>query len=226
MSQKPIVAVTTDVKFVDGYNWHATVETYLKALVRVADVIPVLVPSLGDEIDFADLLARVDGVLVTGSRSNVHPELYGAEETEITGPHDRDRDGTSLPLIRDAIDAGVPMLAICRGIQELNVALGGSLISEVQELEGRMDHRASNADHNDIRFRIRHKAHIRDGGRLDRILGGPQVDINSLHRQAIGRLADGLTIEATAEDGTVEAVSVDCARAFAIGVQWHPEYWA
>ena len=123
MSQKPIVAVTTDVKFVDGYNWHATVETYLKALVRVADVIPVLVPSLGDEIDFADLLARVDGVLVTGSRSNVHPELYGAEETEITGPHDRDRDGTSLPLIRDAIDAGVPMLAICRGIQELNVAL-------------------------------------------------------------------------------------------------------
>jgi putative glutamine amidotransferase len=221
----PIVAVAADVKELDGYAWHAVVDVYLKAIAVGAGAIPVVLPSLGGAIDPRALLERVDGLLLPGSRSNVHPSHYGEAPHEKAEPYDPHRDAVTLPLIQAAIDRGVPMFAICRGMQELNVALGGSLIAEVQEHEGRHDHRAPVSDVQAERFAIRQPVHIVPGGTLSRIFDADTIQVNSLHRQAVGRLAEGLAAEATAPDGTIEAVSVKHATAFALGVQWHPEYW-
>ncbi len=171
----PLVAVTADVRDADGYRWHAAAETYVKAVTIGLGGLPVVVPSLGDALDIEALLERVDGVLVTGSRSNVHPPLYGAEADAASEPYDHARDATTLPLIRAALRHGVPLLAICRGFQELNVALGGTLISEVQELPGRHDHRAPVSDVQAERFAIRQDVVITTGGCLGRIVEDAQA---------------------------------------------------
>lgn len=223
---QPIVAVSTDVRQFENYTWHAAPRQYLEAAVSAAGVLPVLVPSFGERLDLEALLARVDGVMLTGSKSNVDPSLYGGEATEENGPYDRDRDATTIPLIRLAIARGVPLLAICRGMQELNVALGGTLDSEIQDMEGRIDHRAPVSDDQDVRFAIRQKVGIRPGTCLAGVFGAGEIMVNSVHRQAVGLLGSRLQAEAVAEDGTLEAVSVVGSPAFAVGVQWHPEYWA
>jgi putative glutamine amidotransferase len=223
---QPLVAVATDVKAFENYVWHATPQQYLEAAVSAAGVLPLLVPSFGERLDLDALLAAVDGVMVTGSKSNVHPSLYGGVPSEADGPYDPARDSTTLPLIRKAVEQGVPLLAICRGIQEMNVALGGTLATEIQEREGAIDHRAPRSENQDERFAIRQTVSIRPGSCLAAVFGAGEIMVNSLHRQGIGRLGPGLDVEAVAEDGTVEAVSVRGARAFAVGVQWHPEYWA
>lgn len=222
----PVVLFTSDVKTFDDYVWHAAPDTYLKAVLAEAGAMPVIVSAFGDRLDFDAVLDRVDGLVVTGAKSNVHPSRYGVVATDAMGPFDEARDATSLPLIRRSIERGIPLLAICRGIQELNVALGGSLVSEVQELPGRIDHRHPDAPTQDGRFAIRHGVTIATGGCLGRVLGEDEIAVNSLHRQAVGRLADGLVVEAKAPDGTIEAVSVRDAPGFTLGVQWHPEYWA
>lgn len=223
---QPLVAVATDVKQFDNYTWHAAPQQYLEAAISGAGVLPVLVPSFGARIDFDELLDAVDGVMITGSKSNVHPSLYGGEATEANGPYDPARDSTTLPLIRRAIERGVPLLTICRGIQELNVALGGTLATEIQERQGSLDHRAVVSDNQDERFAIRQPVQIKPGSCLAGVFGAGEILVNSVHRQAVDRLGDRLQIEAVASDGTVEAVSVKDSRAFAVGVQWHPEYWA
>jgi putative glutamine amidotransferase len=223
--RQPLVAVSTDVRQFDNYSWHAAPAQYLEAAIAGAGVFPLLVPSLGDRLDLDQLLASVDGVMVTGSKSNVHPSLYGGDPSEANGPYDPDRDATTLPLIRKAIDRGVPLLAICRGIQELNVALGGTLAAELQEREGSLDHRAPVSGDQDERFAIRQNVSIAPGSCLAGVFGAGDIKVNSVHRQGIDRLGSRLQVEAVAEDGTVEAVSVRDARAFAVGVQWHPEYW-
>jgi putative glutamine amidotransferase len=223
---QPLVAVSTDVKQFENYTWHAAPRQYLDAAIAVANVFPLLVPSFGDRLDLDELLSSVDGVMITGSKSNVHPSLYGGDASEANGPYDHDRDATTLPLIRRAIELGVPLLAICRGIQEMNVALGGTLFTEVQEIEGRIDHRAPVSDAQDERFAIRQTVTIKPGSCLAGIFGAGSVPVNSVHRQAVDRLGARLQVEAVAEDGTVEAVSVVDSPAFAVGVQWHPEYWA
>jgi putative glutamine amidotransferase len=223
---QPLVAVSTDVRQFDNYTWHATPQQYIEAAVTAAGVFPLLVPSFGDRIDLDRLLASVDGVMVTGSKSNVHPSLYGVDASEANGPYDPARDATTLPLIRKAIDCGVPLLAICRGIQELNVALGGTLAAEIQEREGSLDHRAPVSDSQDERFAIRQTVAIKAGSCLAGVFGPGDIKVNSVHRQAVDRLGSRLQVEAVAEDGTIEAVSVRDSRAFAVGVQWHPEYWA
>lgn len=223
---QPLIAVPTDVKTYENYTWHAAPQQYLVAATEVAGVLPVLVPSLGDRLDLDELLASVDGVMLTGARSNVHPSLYGGDASEANGPYDPARDATSMPLIRRAIETGVPLLAICRGIQELNVALGGTLATEIQERPGALDHRAPASDVQDERFAIRQTVSIKPGSCLAGVFGAGDIRVNSVHRQAVGQLSDHLQVEALAEDGTVEAVSVVGARAFAVGVQWHPEYWA
>jgi len=225
MSLTPIIAVAADVKDLDGYRWHAASETYLKAIVAGLGGIPLIVPSLAGRIDFDSLLDRVDGVLLPGSRSNVHPSRYGERPSPASEPYDEARDASTLPLIKAAIRRGVPLFAICRGMQELNVALGGTLISEMHEIEGRDDHRAPVSTRQDERFAIRQDLHIEPGGALAKIISEPSIRVNSLHRQGVGRLAEGLAVEATAPDGTIEAVRVVGAPGFAIGVQWHPEYW-
>jgi putative glutamine amidotransferase len=222
---KPVVAVSTDVRAFENYVWHAAPRQYIDAVIEGADVTPLLVPSFGDRLDLDAILDRVDGVMLTGSKSNVHPALYGGEATEANGPYDEARDSTTLPLIRRALERGVPLLAICRGIQELNVALGGTLATEIQELPGRDDHRAPVSDNQDERFAIRQVVSIRPGTCLADVFGAGEIRVNSVHRQAIDRLGSRLEVEAVAEDGTVEAVAVAGSRAFAVGVQWHPEYW-
>lgn len=222
---QPLIAVSTDVRQLYNYLWHAAPQQYLEAAVAAAGVFPVLVPSFGDRLDFDRLLAAVDGVMITGSGSNVHPSLYGGDASEANGPYDPARDSTTLPLIRKAIDHGVPLLAICRGIQELNVALGGTLATEIQDRPGLFDHRAPQSDSRDEQFAIRQTVTIKSGTCLAGVVGAGEFKVNSLHRQAVDRLGTRLQVEVVADDGTVEAVSVENARAFAIGVQWHPEYW-
>jgi len=221
----PIVLFTSDVRDFDGYTWHSAPTTYMEAVLGIAGGLPVILSAFGPRLDLDAVLDRVDGVVATGSKTNVHPSHYGVTATEAMGPYDEARDATSLPLIRRAIERGVPLFCICRGLQELNVALGGSLASDVQELPGRMDHRYPEAPDMDGKFAIRHGVAVAPGGCLGRIVGG-EIAVNSLHRQAVARLADRLVVEATAPDGTIEAVSVKDAPGFALGVQWHPEYWA
>jgi putative glutamine amidotransferase len=224
-SADPVVLVAADVKEIDGHPWHAVVQTYLDALIHGSGAIPLIVPALGAEVDHDALLARVDGVLLPGSRSNVHPSHYGDAESEAARPHDPGRDNVTLPLVRAALRHGVPLFAICRGMQEMNVALGGSLHPELHAVPGRGDHRAPPSGDRNARFAIRQDVHVARGGLLERIVGPGVIRVNSLHRQGVNRLAEPLAVEATAPDGTVEAVRVKDAAAFALGVQWHPEYW-
>ncbi|MER8511213.1 gamma-glutamyl-gamma-aminobutyrate hydrolase family protein [Mesorhizobium sp. M0894] len=223
-TNQPLVAVSTDVRQFDDACWHAVQQRYLEAAVS-AGLFPVLIPSLGDRLHFDELLAAVDGVMITGSASNVHPALYAGDASDANGPYDVARDSTTLPLIRKAINCGVPLLAICRGMQEMNVALGGSLATEIQERPGLLDHRAPQRGSWDEWFAIRHTVTIEPGGCLASLLATGNFKVNSLHRQAVERLSTRLLVEAVAEDGTVEAVSVHDSLAFALGVQWHPEYW-
>lgn len=224
---KSIIAVPADIRDIEGAIWHAAPNQYVSAALKVADVMSFIVPAFetGNEADA--ILDRVDGVLISGALSNVHPSLYGRQATEADGPFDPGRDATSLPLIRRAIDRGIPLLAICRGIQELNVALGGTLASEIQDQPGIWDHRSPEVSDRDEKFAIRQPVIVAEGGCIARYLGtAGEVQVNSLHRQAISETAPRLQVEARAEDGTVEAVSVIDAKNFAVGVQWHPEYWA
>ena len=208
---KAIIAIPSDTKEMDGYVWHASPEQYASAALEAANVIPLIVPALGmgfsGVVDVDSILDRVDGLLISGARSNVSPLLYGGEETDADGPYDRERDATSLPLIRRALDRHMPLLAICRGIQELNVALGGTLATEIHDVSGNLDHRHPKSDDVDERFGIRQEIAAEPDSSLTEILGGSTVLVNSLHRQSIGELAPGLKVEATAPDGVIEAVT-------------------
>ena len=217
-----IVGVPACSKLINDEPQHSTPTRYGRALMGAAGAIPVLLPPVGEAM--LDVLDRLDGLLLSGSPSNVHPELYGVSSSLTPSKHDKFRDGTTLPLARDAMRRGMPLLAICRGIQELNVAMGGSLHQQVHLLDGRNDHRAGDGELDHL-FRLKHT--VRLSGQLARLVGADSVLVNSLHEQAIDRVADGLEIEAVAEDGTVEAVRVRDADGFAFGVQFHPEWhWA
>lgn len=223
---KPFVVIPADFRPFDGNVWHAVQHQYVRAAVEGAGVMPFIVPALEAGNDADAILDRVDGLLLSGSRSNVHPSYYSeGEAKEADGPFDTGRDATVMPLIRRALERGVPLLAICRGIQELNVALGGTLASDIQEQPGIWDHRKPDVPDLDIAYGIRQTVLVKEGSCLASVLGPGEVRVNSLHRQAISKAAPQLAIEALAEDGTVEAVSVIGAKAFAVGVQWHPEYW-
>ncbi|MEO8667478.1 MAG: gamma-glutamyl-gamma-aminobutyrate hydrolase family protein, partial [Bauldia sp.] len=211
----PIILVPADRREILSLPWHGVPEPYLKAVVVGLAGIPLVLPALDGVADFDELLDRVDGVLLSGSRSNVHPSSYGEAPNEKAEPYDTARDAVTLPLIRAAIGKGVPLFAICRGMQELNVALGGTLIAEVHEQAGRSDHRAPPGEDQDARFAVRQDVLVEPGGVLAGILGANRVRVNSLHRQAIGRLADRLAVDARAPDGTIEAVRVVNAPGFA-----------
>ncbi|PZU89151.1 MAG: gamma-glutamyl-gamma-aminobutyrate hydrolase [Shinella sp.] len=223
---KPIIAVPADIREFDGTSWHAAQNQYVRAALKVADVMSFIIPAFEAGNDTDALLDRVDGLLVSGSATNVHPSLYGGEFRESDGPFDPARDATTLPMIRRAIERGIPLLAICRGIQELNVALGGTLATEIQEQEGVWDHRKPQHSDRDVMYSIRQDVVVAEGSCIARYLGTGRIPVNSLHRQAISKTAPSLQVEAIADDGTIEAVSVIGAKGFAIGVQWHPEYWA
>jgi len=219
----PLVGVPACAQEVGGYPSYTAGEKYVRAVSEGARALPFVIPPLGTGIDIDDLAARLDGLLVTGSLSNVEPHRYGGGPDLSLPPHDPARDATTLPLIQACLRRSVPILAICRGLQELNVAMGGTLHPRVHEVPGRMDHRARGQT-SEERYAPAHPVRILPGGRLAAIAGTGEATVNSLHWQGIDRLAPGLRVEAEAPDGTIEAVSVEAAGAFALAVQWHPEW--
>lgn len=211
----------------DTYEVQMTGRRTIDAVGAVADCLPMLIPGLPDAMDIGDLCATLDGIVLTGGRANVHPELYGEQLTEAHGAMDRDRDDVMLPLIRAAVDLGIPILGLCRGIQEMNVAFGGTLYHEVGDLPGRHRHRMPKGckDH-EVIFELREQVRLAPGGTLARMLGTEQIMTNSLHGQAVKDPGDRVVLEGWAADETIEAVSIAGARSMAIGVQWHAEYEA
>ncbi|MFI4987836.1 MAG: gamma-glutamyl-gamma-aminobutyrate hydrolase family protein [Alphaproteobacteria bacterium] len=223
-AQKPVIGLPACVREFNDMPFHACGDKYLRAVVLGAEGMPVIIPAIGDDHDLPGLVARLDGLMLTGSPSNVEPHHYEGPASVPGTKHDPYRDATMLPLIREALRGGLPLLAICRGIQELNVALGGSLHQRVQELPGKMDHRMPPGQPREVQYAARHAVTVTPGGLLARLVGQQELMVNSLHAQAIDRPAPGLAVEAVSTDGIIEAVSVKDAAAFAMGVQWHPEW--
>lgn len=217
------VGVVTDRRLFDGASVHQANDEYITAVRDGAGALPLLIPAADAPLDPAAVLAAVDGLLFTGSPSNVAPGHYGQSARPGT-LLDPARDGLSLPLLRAAIAAGKPVLAICRGFQELNVALGGSLHQHVHELPGRLDHREPQGVDTEREYAPAHPIRISTDGLLRRITGMDEAMVNSLHHQGIDRLAEGLHADALAPDGQIEAVSLPQAPGFVLGVQWHPEW--
>src|SRR5665213_1798170 len=222
--RKPLVAIPTCYREVNERVMYTAVVRYPHAVVDAAGCLPMLIPSIGAKLDIDALLDTIDGLLLTGSPSNVEPFHYKGPPSREGTLHDPDRDATTLPLIREAVRRDLPILAICRGIQELNVALGGSLHQRVHELPGSLNHRSPHGPMPvDARYGPAHTVVLTPGGVLTRLANTGEIMVNSLHGQGIDRPAPDLMVEAVAPDGLVEAVSHRTAR-FVVGVQWHPEY--
>jgi putative glutamine amidotransferase len=223
---KPIVLIPACNRMMGLHPFHVAGKKYIDA-VRLAGCQPLIIPTATlDEIDA--LLDIADGVFLTGSASNVHPSHFDESVHNTELPLDPDRDDWTLPLIPRVLARGIPLIAICRGFQEVNVALGGSLHQAVQEVEGHNDHRAPSDTSAEAQYAMAHDVIVQPGGVLSRVLADepPRIRVNSVHGQGANRLADGLRVEALAPDGLVEAFSVSEARGFNLCVQWHPEWQA
>ncbi len=220
----PLIGIPACAREIGIHPFHVAGDKYMRAVVEAAGGLPVVLPAFGSALDRAAVLERCDGLLFTGSPSNVEPALYGERAEAENMFRDAARDATTLPLIRDALEAGVPLLCICRGIQELNVALGGTLHRAVHALPGGLDHREDETIPRDARYAPAHTVALAGNGLLSTLHPKGEVAVNSLHSQGIARLGAGLAVEAVAPDGLIEAVRVADARAFALGVQWHPEW--
>ncbi len=224
----PIVLVPACNRMLGEHPFHVVGKKYIEA-VRLAGALPLVIPSAEDGSEIDACLELADGVFLTGSPSNVHPEHFGESVLDDELPLDPQRDAWTLPLIRRCLASGIPLLAICRGLQETNVALGGSLLQAVQTTPGHDEHRGAGgrADANaEALYAPAHPVDVVPGGLLEQVLGGGSVVVNSVHGQGIGRLAEGLRVEARAPDGLVEAFSLPSAPAFNLCVQWHPEWRA
>lgn len=223
-TRKPLIGVITCLKQIGLHPYQAVQEKYIRAISDGAHGLPLLVPSLGQAaVAVEDVLARVDGLLFTGSPSNVEPHHYAGPASQPGTLHDPSRDDTTLPLIRGAVAAGVPVLGICRGFQEMNVALGGSLHQKVHEA-GYSDHREDEEDSLEEQYGPAHRVELNPDGWFARWSGQSSLMVNSLHSQGVDQPAAGVIVEARAEDGLVEAFRVRDAKAFAVAVQWHPEW--
>ncbi len=221
---KPLVGIPCDLRMIGPHPFHAVGEKYIVAVRDGAGAIPVLIPVLEKPIDIDEILDTVDGVLLTGSPSNVAPNLYGGPSPREGVLQDHRRDATTVPLIRHIVDRGLPLLAICRGFQEFNVAYGGTLFQHVEEQPGRFDHREDKHQPLDVQYAPIHDVHLTPGGRLEAIAGMGTIKVNSLHGQGVDKVGEGLAVEAVAPDGQVEGLRVRKAQDFALAVQWHPEW--
>lgn len=224
MSRLPLIGVTACTKQVGLHLNHIVGDKYVRAVAVGAGGLPLVIPSLGELIDQPALLSSLDGLLFTGSPSNVEPHHYSGPASAPGTPHDPHRDQTTLPLIRDAVAAGIPVLGICRGFQEMNVAFGGTLHQKVQEVAGMLDHREPADEPVEVQYAPRHALQVQPGGLLAGLGLPDEIHVNSIHGQGVQRLAPGLRVEALAPDGLIEAFSVEGAPSFALGVQFHPEW--
>jgi len=224
-STRPLVGVSANRNVEHIHPFHRTSEKYLQAVVDPADCTPVILPALAEGGLLETYAERLDGLLLTGGAPNVEPHHYGGSPSVEGTKHDPHRDATILPLIRACVDRGVPVLGLCLGHQEMNVAFGGTLHQRIFDMEGKFDHRMrrDEEDH-DRRYRPAHDVKVIEGGVLHRMLGVENVLVNSLHAQGIDRPGERVRIEALAPDGIIEAISIDGAPGFTLGVQWHAEW--
>ena len=225
---RPMIGISACRRSLNNiWTIHSVGDKYVQVVTDVIGGVPLILPAVGagdnGGLDTERVLDILDGVMLTGSPSNVEPSNYGGRPARKGVAADPARDMTTLPLIRRALERAVPLFAICRGFQELNVALGGTLHQHVEEVPGRMDHRAPKVEAFEPKIAPAHPISITPGGQLHKLLGCTEAEVNSLHGQGIDRLAPSLKIEAVAPDGQIEAVSVPDAPGFVCAVQWHPE---
>lgn len=220
----PIVGIPSDYRMVGPHPFHMAGDKYARAVRESTGAVPLLIPSLGNPIPPEEILASVDGLLFTGSPSNVSPKHYAGLAARENVLADENRDATTLPLLKAAIAEGLPVICLCRGFQELNVAMGGTLHQHIQELDGRIDHREDHDADLDEQYGPAHEVRVLEGGLLARIVREREFRVNSLHSQGIDRIAPALHADAVAPDGTIEAVSMPEAKGFVLGLQWHPEW--
>jgi putative glutamine amidotransferase len=222
---RPIVGIIGNQHMInDQYPTHAGGTMNSEAVAQVARCMPLLIPADPRFVSVEELLEACDGFVLTGGRPNVHPEEYGEEWTEAHGAHDRARDSITLPLVRACVARGQPFLGICRGFQEVNVAMGGSLYPEIRDLPGRMNHRMPPDGTIEEKFELRHKVTLTEGGLFHRVFGATEVMTNTLHGQGIKQPGHRVVIEGHAPDGTPEAIHIKDAPGFTLSVQWHPEW--
>lgn len=222
----PLIGIPASYRDNQGFRTHAVGQVNVDAVANVARAVPIVIPAIGERLDPVDLLASLDGIMLTGGATNVEPHHYDGPPSREGDTHDSRRDATSLPLIRAAVDLGVPVFAVCRGFQEFNVALGGSLYQHLQEVPGRFDHRRDRTKPIEKQMEPIHSIEIAAGTILAEIAETANAMVNSLHGQGIDKPAPGMAVDAVATDGTIEALSITGARGFALGVQWHPEFQA
>lgn len=224
---RPVIGIPCDIKTVGMLPFHAAGDKYVAAAAGGAGGVPLLIPAIGNSTYWQDLLGILDGVLFPGAVSNVLPHFYGGEPSREGTLHDPARDATTLPLIDLLLQEGIPLLGICRGFQEINVALGGQLVQHVQEEEGLRDHREPDTYNLDEMYASSHRIDFTKDSYLAKWMQSDHAMVNSLHQQGIKKLADTLLVEAIAEDGLIEAYRVDKEGYFGYAVQWHPEwkYW-
>ncbi len=230
---RPLIGVSGELKDFNGIDIQSSGHKYVYSVVEGFGGMPVVLPALGDRDEngsytMAELVDRLDGIILTGGRSNIEPHHYEGEPFRPETYRDPVRDSTTLPLVRAAVDRAVPLFGICRGIQEINVALGGTLHPYLWEVDGKRDHRMPQTDVMEDRFAPRHLVRLTPGGYFEEIAKAAGLDsevmVNSLHSQAVDQPADGLVVEALSEDGVIEAVSLPDAADFVVGVQWHAEF--
>src|SRR5579864_6780337 len=221
---RPLIGIPADRRMVGKHPFHMVGEKYARAVMVASGAAPLLIPALAEELGFEELLERLDGLLFTGSPSNVEPHRYQGPASDPGTLHDPARDATTLPLIRKAVQAGVPVLGICRGFQEMNVAFGGTLHQKLHEVPGHLDHRDDTSQPLEVQYGPAHEVTLEEGGVLRALAGADHIRVNSLHSQGIDRLGPELAVEARAPDGLIEAFRVRAARRFALAVQWHPEW--
>lgn len=224
MAIRPLIGIPADRRMLGLHPFHVVGEKYARALLDGAGAVPLVIPALAEELGLDELLERLDGVMFTGSASNVEPHHYSGVPSDPGTLHDPARDATTLPLIRKAVAAGIPVLGICRGFQEMNVAFGGTLHQKVHEVDGRLDHREDAQRELEVQYGPAHEVTLEPNGLLRALAGSERITVNSLHAQGIDRLGGGLSIEARAPDGLVEAFRVERTKRFAVAVQWHPEW--
>ncbi|PHV12542.1 gamma-glutamyl-gamma-aminobutyrate hydrolase family protein [Chitinimonas sp. BJB300] len=224
MKRKPLVALVADRKQLGLHPFHCVGEKYITAVIGGADCLVMLVPALGDLQEADAILDCVDGLLFTGSVSMVDPKHYNGPTLPEGQQLDAARDQTAMPLMKAAVARGMPVFAICRGFQEMNVVFGGSLLQKVHETPGMIDHREDSDASLDVQYGPAHLVQFTQGGLIQRTSGLQMYQVNSIHNQGVERLGAGLIAEAIAPDGLVEAFSVQDAKAFALAVQWHPEW--
>src|SRR5579863_1534109 len=229
--KRPVVGVIGSAHIVEGkFTAQRVGERPLRAVAETAGALPLIFAGTPEITEIGALLDAVDGILLTGARANVHPSYFGKDEHPAHEPYDQNRDALALKLIEACVERGVPLFGICRGLQEINVAFGGSLHPEIRDLPGRMNHRMPRLPNGEIHpdlevvFADRHEVRLTPGGAFATLLGAQTIRVNSLHGQGILDPGKRVVIEGIAEDGTYEAIRIAEAPGFALGVQWHAEY--